>query len=548
MALVSLVAKIRLEGAQAAEQGFRRVRHAAESAADGIRHAGASVNRLGSALQSLGGVAENVAGKLGAVTAAVGIGGVGLGFAAFNVASKLDSLTRGLSTVSSSSADLSRQLRQLEQVAKLPGLSFEQAVQGSLALQSAGLSASLSVRALTSFGNALASVGKGSAELEGVVTALSQIISKGSVSAEEINQIAERVPQIRRLLSDAFGTADTEQIQALGLSAETAIERIVAAAEKLPKVSGGIGNLLENVSDRLQRAIAPLGRGLASLFEAALPTIERFASVVQERLTQVGEVFSAIARSGVFAEVLDRLTSGLGGFLKFGTGDIIDFAARILSAIANIGTAATALGNYLSELFGQIAHNTQEAFKVAISYVRVFAESARNVLAFLDPIHFKPTKLSDFYDGDFKAITAQLPDFGKILNQDTDRFGRAIRDGYRPDSQIPEGLTYQQRVAQATKSGQDDARTAVEDYLARIEKNTKSAADELSLRRQTLGGGEVARLGVTSTELRRAGGTGLTPPDGDYGVRRENTELERSIRNLIRQEMSKQTGAGRIRG
>ena len=87
-----------------------------------------------------------------------------------------------------------------------------------------------------------------------MVLALSQIQSKGYVSAEEINQIAERLPQIRTLMLAAFGTASSEAIKDLGLSSEQFIEGITTQLEKLPRASGGIKNSLENFSTPSNRA------------------------------------------------------------------------------------------------------------------------------------------------------------------------------------------------------------------------------------------------------------------------------------------------------
>ncbi len=63
--------------------------------------------------------------------------------------------------------------------------------------------------------------------------------SAGKVTGDELRVIAERVPQVRQALKGAFGTTNTAEINKMGLSVETVIERIVAQLEKLPKTSGG---------------------------------------------------------------------------------------------------------------------------------------------------------------------------------------------------------------------------------------------------------------------------------------------------------------------
>lgn len=197
-----------------------------------------------------------------------------LGKAAVGAAKDFDSLKRGLTAVSGSSAEAERQMKRLKEVAKLPGLSFEQAVEGSTRLQAAGFSAQLAERSLKAFGNALATVGKGSAELEGVNLALSQIMSKGKVSAEEINQIAERVPQIRKIMIAAFGTADTEILQKAKITSEQFVKVITGELEKLPKVTGGVANSFENFQDTMRASLAELGKAILPDLMKAMKDIE----------------------------------------------------------------------------------------------------------------------------------------------------------------------------------------------------------------------------------------------------------------------------------
>lgn len=199
---------------------------------------------------------------------------------------RLDSLRRGLETVSGSAAVAAAQIERLERLARLPGLGLEQVLQGSANLQAAGLSAELAEGALREFGNALAAVGRGKADLNGVIIALSQIASKGKVTAEEINQIAERVPQIRQIMQDAFGTAATEEIQAMGITSEEFIRRIVDAMESLKRATIGPQAEVENLGDAFKRLAGEVGeivnigarpgiRQLTSLFDSAADLLDR---------------------------------------------------------------------------------------------------------------------------------------------------------------------------------------------------------------------------------------------------------------------------------
>lgn len=189
------------------------------------------------------------------------------GLAIYEATAEMDSLRRGLTAVMGSSAKAAAEMERLREVAKLPGLGYAEAIRMSTSLQASGMSARMARDAMMAFGNALATVGKGKTELDGVGLALSQIMAKGKVSAEEINQIAERVPQIRVAMQAAFGTANTEMIQSMGLTSKEFIAGITGELGKMERVTGGLRTGTENLSDAWFEFKANLG-GTGSAFSA----------------------------------------------------------------------------------------------------------------------------------------------------------------------------------------------------------------------------------------------------------------------------------------
>lgn len=220
------------------------------------RRASAGISRVGQSSSAVSSSVSNFTNYLTALGSGALLATAGY---AIKTATSFDSLKRALAAVSGSTEAATAQLARLKEVAKSPGLGFREAIQGSVNLQAAGLSAKTAEDALMAFGNALATVGKGKAELDGVIQALSQIQSKGKVSAEEIMQLAERLPQIRVAMQNAFGTADTEKLQDMGMKSQEFIEKIIKEFEKLPKVVGGAQNSFDNFKDAAEQAIAPLG-------------------------------------------------------------------------------------------------------------------------------------------------------------------------------------------------------------------------------------------------------------------------------------------------
>lgn len=286
---------------------------------------------------------------------------LGIGLAIGQAGVQMDSLTRGLTAVMHSAARAQDELVNLKEVAKLPGLGFREAIEGSIRLQAAGFSAGLARRALLEFGNALATVGKGKADLDGVTLALSQIAAKGKIMAQDINQIQERVPQIRVAMRAAFGTADTEALQKLGLGAQQFVEGVLTQLAKLPRVTGGVQNDFENLSD----AVFQLRASLAQQLLPAVTPIVRWLGELAAKLKDadpatvrmVISILALTAALGPAVVVIGSIVGSVGTlFTAFGslgallTGPVgavlIATAALFIAFRANLFGARTAADNF----------------------------------------------------------------------------------------------------------------------------------------------------------------------------------------------------------
>lgn len=396
-----------------------------ERAAASIQSAASRLDREVSQLRSKFDAFAGGAARFGAaLTASLTLPLAALAKQALDSARSFDSLTRGMTAVSGSAENAKREIAALREVAKLPGLGFKEAIQGSINLQAAGLSAELARRSLAAFGNALATVGKGKAELDGVNLALSQIVSKGKISAEEINQIAERVPQIRKITEAAFGTSNTEVLQKRGIGSTEFINKIVAELEKLPKVTGGVQNAFENLSDTIEQALVPVGNALLRFIipaiEAITPAIEKasaaFASLspTTQSLIVVGATIvaalgPALLLLGAFAASISSIVGVLASFgvTVAGVGAALTGVGAVLAVAA---AAAAALYIAWQTNFGGIREITadvstfiQERFGAVVSWFEenwpLIKKAAEAVLRELKP-------LFEFYSNNIKAVWA----------------------------------------------------------------------------------------------------------------------------------------------
>lgn len=287
----------------------------------------AGIGRLGEGMKSLG------SSLTVGVTAPLTL----LGGASLKSAGDIQALERGFAATYKGSEDLSTALAKVQQLAKLPGLGLKEAEQGATNLQAAGFSADLATRALSAFGNALATVGKGKADLDGVGLALSQIASKGKVSAEEINQLAERVPQIRQAMVAAFGSADTEVLQRANITANAFVEGVTKELAKLPQVTGGINNSFENLGDAGTIALSKIGDAINKNFN-----VEGILGKVSDALIGLADGFAALSPSTQRFTLGTAAAAAAIGPLLYGVGAVLTALPALEAGLAVLGTTATA--------------------------------------------------------------------------------------------------------------------------------------------------------------------------------------------------------------
>ena len=559
MTVAELTAKISVIGEAAAVRALQRVGTSARSVGEAIRTA-ADATRLLEVAQA----------SFATVT------GV-------QAAMAYDSQVRGLAAYAKNAQELQAQLGRLQEIAKLPGLGLTEVRAGVLQLEAAGLNAQTAERALMAFGNALALVGKGKSELDGVILALGQIASKGSISAEEINQIAERVPQIRQVLVSAFGTASTEAIQKMGISADEAIKRIISGLERLPKATQSALTTFENLQDALEQAFLPIGRGILDIFGSAEGGTMRLIDLISNIGKQIGEVFTAIGKSGVIQDVFSKFLSGTGvaNFQQMMIGAIANILAYIgqipnfwNAAVHDMGVAFEFVKESMIYYFGE-AYNwaagkwneLMEAFSSGVKdfgtafveFIQPILTGLKKAIAILTlgavqlpggeldlaPILTAPTAGKIPIETQTLAPPKFAPTAGNFLlpgvfknaNAIAEQYQRAIMGNLGPQG-LPPGMIY--GGAQGTGGMGGDSITGM---LGKIADNTKTTADALTLRRETLGGGKMGALGVTAGELAVGGGGGIRMGDffggGNQGLIPAGTELERSVRRIMRDEARK---------
>ncbi len=325
-------------------QDFKRLEQASRSAADATAQFNARIQGVGNSLRSIG---QGLASVGISLTAAVTAPLAALGVSVTNAAVTLDSLRRGLTAIVGSSAEAESQLRRLTEIAKLPGIGFEEAIQGSIRLQAVGFSAEEAEKSLRQFANAIALTGGGREELSRVTVQLGQLAAKGKVLSQDLRPIIEAAPAVGRALLEAFGTVNADDIQELGLSSKEFLSVLTNQLSKLPRAAAGAKNAFENFRDTLFRAAAEIG-------EAVLPILSKLIDTVGPAITALASAFRSLpaplqtalllfgglaAAVGPVLFIVGQLTTGVGrlivGFAQLS-------AAGILPTVRNLGALTTA--------------------------------------------------------------------------------------------------------------------------------------------------------------------------------------------------------------
>ena len=290
---------------------------------------------------------------------------LGLAGASLAAYGQIDSLKRGLFSIEKTAENTEARFNSLKEVAALPGLGLEEAVKGDIRLRAVGIAADLSKKSLLEFGNAIALTGGGKTDLDRVTVQLAQMSAKSKVLAQDLKPIIEAAPSVSQALQKMFGTVDSEEIskklKAKGLNSTDFIGILVKEMEKLPRVSGGIKNAMENMGDSLKVAGFEFGlvldktlglseklNGLGEFVGKAVKYFKELSPETQKLIITLGGI--AIAAGPVLVAI-GYLTSST-TFLAVGFGNVAK-AAQLASAfiMANpyiiLGVALVGLAAYL---------------------------------------------------------------------------------------------------------------------------------------------------------------------------------------------------------
>jgi tape measure domain-containing protein len=195
---------------------------------------------------------------------------------------------RQLTIVTGGASAATAKMRELQVIAAMPGLDLESAVYGQVRLQTMGYTAQQATTHIQTLARTVAGFGGGGEEMKGILLSFSQISSKGQVFAEEINQIAERLPTVRRLMTEAFGTSNAEEIQKMGISAMQFTDALLNGMQNSQPVVAGVAEEMAKLKVSIDSMFADESGGIKlgiSLFNGLLSAIKSVHSEAVDMFT-----------------------------------------------------------------------------------------------------------------------------------------------------------------------------------------------------------------------------------------------------------------------
>lgn len=343
----------------------------------------AAANTATTSLVGTGAAASGASSSMALLKSGALVGGaalLGLGVAGVTIAGQMEQAQIAFTGLLGSQAAADEFLATLKEFSATTPFEFEQVLPATQKLIALGQTGEEAIDTLTIVGNAAAAVGASGESIDGVVTALAQIQAKGKLSAQELNQIAERLPNFDRgnfldNLAADFGVTG-EEIRKMAeqgeIAADRAIPVLLQSLEQVPGALGAMDRQSQSLLGRFSTLADNIKFGLATAFQDLADTISPqvlpLGETLQGTLEQVGSGIANLAAAVLPAlvpliELIGPLLGGALTFVATAIGPVVDWFGRLADLITPIASsvmpalnqAFSALMNVMRPVFDLLA-------------------------------------------------------------------------------------------------------------------------------------------------------------------------------------------------
>jgi tape measure domain-containing protein len=202
------------------------------------------------------------------------------GQAIFNYSQEVAGAKLAFESLMGSATAAAKHVKDLEALSRSTPLKFESIAGMSQRLQGAGVEAGRVIEMIKDIGNVAAATGKLTEErMDGIGLALSQVFTKGKVSAEEMNQLAERGVPAWRILSQQLGKT-TGELQKMAEKGEITADVMITAFQNFSKQN--YGNAMEKQAavfgSAWQNILNVILQSSSKMFKPATDAMAKFAA------------------------------------------------------------------------------------------------------------------------------------------------------------------------------------------------------------------------------------------------------------------------------
>lgn len=321
------------------ENSLRGVTSAASSTAPALDDTAAASSRLNSAASSTAGTVGELTRIMQVLAGSI----VVKEFIDANVA--VENFGRAMTLVTGSTEGAAESLDYVKRISNTLGLEISGTADNFVSLSAAAKGTALEGQAtrdiFEAVSKAMSLLGKSSADTQGALLAIQQMISKGTVSAEELRgQLGERLPGAFQLAARAMDVTTAE----LGKLLEGGN---VVATDLLPKLAAELNKTFGETS-YVTTFNAELNRLINSLKELAVAGGD--AGVFGSLTQGLADITKTTKATVVEFNLISGTLSAVKDFLASGGNATEEFSRAMLNVRVNAGIANSELGNYNQSL------------------------------------------------------------------------------------------------------------------------------------------------------------------------------------------------------
>ncbi len=297
------------------------------------------------------------------------------GGAAIKFGADLDAMERGLRAVMKTTMPEARkELENLIETAKTPGLGLKQTIDASIGLQAMGFEADQARGIIVSLGRAVDNAGGSAANFERGMLQLRDIFSKNKLEMRDWKILVQAIPSLQIAANKAFNQTGVslDFIRKNSNGARDAMSKILVEASKLEGTGGSLKNTLDNLRDSFFLLLGTIGKVVAEEFN------------LQERLDDlIGRVEDIVPEIREWFKENGKLVVGLGKL--YALLIVVGPAARVLGSVIII--LNTVIGNLiryggiLFSVFSGLVTVTEKLYTVLGSVKVGFAGIVSGALA-----------------------------------------------------------------------------------------------------------------------------------------------------------------------